>query len=129
MKFLGNVLATIVGLFVFLMLFFFGLILIAAVFGGEQETVEVKSNSVIELDLKHIKDDYAGKYKDPWMTILSDGEKIGLSDIIYAIESAKTDDDIKGISILNNESELGMAQRKETPSPTPEPEPPPTEAC
>ena len=112
MRFLGNVLATIVGLFVFLMLFFFGIVLIAAVFGGEPEIVEVKSNSVIELDLKHIENDYAGKYTDPWMTILSDGEKIGLSDIINAIGSAKTDDDIKGISILNNESELGMAQRK-----------------
>ena len=104
--------ATIVGLFVFLMLFFFGIILIAAVFGGEEEAVEVKNNSVIELNLRNIKNDYAGKYKDPWITILSDGEKIGLSDIINAIESAKTDEDIKGISILNNESELGMAQRK-----------------
>lgn len=112
MRFLGNVLATIVGLFVFLMLFFFGILLIATLFSGEPEIVEVKSNSVIELDLKHIENDYAGKYKDPWMTILSDGEKIGLSDIINAIGSAKTDDDIKGISILNNESELGMAQRK-----------------
>ncbi len=112
MKFLGNVLATIVGLFVFSMLFFFGIILIATVFGGEPEVVEVKSNSVIELDLRHIENDYAGKYKDPWMSILSDGEKVGLSDVINAIESAKTDTDIKGISILNNESELGMAQRK-----------------
>ncbi len=112
MRFLGNVLATIVGLFVFLMLFFFGIVLIATVFGGDSEVVEVKSNSVIELNLEHIKNDYAGKYKDPWMTILSDGEKVGLSDIINAIESAKTDDDIKGISILNDESELGIAQRK-----------------
>lgn len=112
MRFLGNVLATIVGLFVFSMLFFFGILLIATVFGGEPEMVEVKSNSVIELDLQHIENDYAGKYKDPWMTILSDGEKVGLSDVINAIESAKTDNDINGISILNNESELGMAQRK-----------------
>jgi protease-4 len=112
MKFLGNVLATIVGLFVFLMLFIFGIILIATVFGGEGEEISVKNNSVIELNLEHIKNDYAGKYKDPWMSILSDGEKIGLTDIINAIEIAKTDDDIKGISILNEESELGMAQRK-----------------
>jgi protease-4 len=112
MKFLGNVLATIVGLFVFLMLFFFGIILIAAVFGGDSEEISVKNDSVIELKLENIKNDYAGKYKDPWMTILSDGEKVGLSDIINAIEAAKTDDDIKGISILNDESELEMAQRK-----------------
>ena len=112
MRFLGNVLATIVGLFVFLMLFFFGIILIAAIFGGDSEEVSVKSDSVIELKLDNIKNDYAGKYKDPWVTILSEGENVGLSDIISAIEAAKTDNDIKGISILNNESELGMAQRK-----------------
>jgi protease IV len=112
MKFLGNVLATIVGLFVFLMMFVFGIIIIAAVFGGKSEEIAVKNNSVIELNLEHIKNDYAGKYKDPWMSILSDGEKVGLIDIINAIEKAKTDSDIKGISILNDESELGMAQRK-----------------
>jgi len=112
MRFLGNVLATIIGLFVFLMLFIFGIILIATVFGGDTEEITVKSNSVIELNLEHIKNDYAGKYKDPWMSILSDGEKVGLSDVINAIEEAKNDGDIKGISILNNESELGIAQRK-----------------
>jgi len=112
MRFLGNVLATIVGLFVFLMMFFFGIVLIAAIFGGDSEEISVKSESVIELKLENIVNDYAGKYKDPWVTILSDGEKVGLSDIIIAIEAAKTDKDIKGISILNNVSELGMAQRK-----------------
>ena len=112
MKFLGNVLATIVGLFVFLMLFFFGIVLIAALFGGDSEEVSVKSDSVIELKLENIKNDYAGKYKDPWITILSEGENVGLSDIINAIEAAKKDNDIKGISILNDESELEMAQRK-----------------
>jgi protease-4 len=112
MRFLGNVLATVVGLFVFFMLFFFGILFIAAIFGSDTEVVEVKSNSVIELNLEHIKNDYAGKYTDPWMTILADGEKVGLSDVINAIEKAKTDDDIKGISILNNNSELGIAQSK-----------------
>lgn len=112
MKFLGNVLATIVGLFVFFMLCFFGIVIIATIFGGDAEIVEVKSNSVIELNLEHIKNDYAGKYKDPWMTILTDGERVGLVDIINTIGKAKTDDDIQGISILNSNSELGMAQRK-----------------
>lgn len=112
MKFLGNVLATIIGVFIFFMLFFFGILIIAAIFGGESEGVTVKSNSVIELNLEDIKNDYAGKYKDPWMDLFSDGKKIGLTDIINAIEEAKTDDDIKGISILNNDSSLGMAQSK-----------------
>jgi protease-4 len=112
MKFLGNVLATIIGLFLFLVLFIFGIVIISTVFGDNSEEIAVKSNSVIELNLKQIKNDYAGKYKDPWITLFSEDENIGLSDIINAIEKAKTDNDIKGISILNDESSLGMAQRK-----------------
>ena len=112
MKFLGNVLATIVGIFVFTMLFFFGIIIIGAIFGGEEESIDVKENSVIELNLEEIQNDYAGKYSDPWVTAFSDKEHIGLTDIIDAIEAAKTDDNIKGISILNNNSSLGMAQSK-----------------
>jgi protease-4 len=112
MKFLGNVLATIVGIFVFTMLFFFGIVLIGVLFGGEEESVTVKENSVIELNLEEIHNDYAGKYSDPWVTAFSDKKHIGLTDIIDAIDAAKTDDNIKGISILNNNSSLGMAQSK-----------------
>ena len=112
MKFLGNVLATIVGIFVFTMLFFFGIILIGAIFGGEENGVEVKENSVIVLNLEDIQNDYAGKYSDPWVTVFSDTKQIGLTDVIDAIGAAKTDENIKGISILNNNSSLGMAQSK-----------------
>lgn len=110
MKFLGNVLATVIGIFIFLMLCLFGIVLIGTIFGGEAEGVEVKGNSVIELNLEDVKNDYAGKYKDPWMTIFADKKHIGLTDVIHAIEEAKTDNNIKGISILNNDSPLGMAQ-------------------
>ena len=113
MKFLGNVLATIIGLFVFFMLFFFGIILIGTLFGEETEGVEVKNNSVIELKLENITNDYSGKYKDPWMDVFSEKKSIGLTDIINAIAAAKTDGDIKGISILNQDSTLGLAQSKE----------------
>jgi protease-4 len=113
MRFLGNVMATIIGIFVFFMLFFFGIVLIGTIFGGEAEGVEVKSNSVIELNLEKISNDYAGKYKDPWMDVFSEKKGIGLTDIINAIATAKTDGDIKGISILNEDSSLGLAQSKE----------------
>ncbi|PVX45311.1 protease-4 [Flavobacterium sp. 103] len=113
MRFLGNVMATIIGIFIFFMLFFFGIVLIGALFGGESEGVEIKKNSVIELDLKNISNDYAGKYKDPWIDVFSEKKNIGLTDIINAIAVAKTDSDIKGISILNQDSELGLAQSKE----------------
>lgn len=113
MRLLGNVLATVIGIFVFMMLSFFGIILIGVIFGGDSETVEVENNSVIELNLSDISDDYAGKYSDPWVTAFSERKKIGLTDVINAIEIAETDDAIKGISILNTNSSLGMAQSKE----------------
>ncbi len=113
MRFLGNVLATIVGLFVFCMVFFFGIVLIGTIAGSGDEEVSVKSNSVIELDLSKITFDYAGKTRYEDLTFLNDKDKHnGLSDIINAIQAAKTDDDIKGISILNNNSMLGLAQTK-----------------
>ncbi|MEO8253687.1 MAG: signal peptide peptidase SppA [Flavobacterium sp.] len=113
MKFLSNVIATVVGLFVFLMLFFFGIVFITMLFGGDSETASIKSDSVIELNLQDVQFDYAGKYKDPWMSLFSEEKNIGLTDIINAIDVASIDDNIKGISILNDNSELGMAQSKE----------------
>ncbi len=111
MRFLGNVLATIVGLFVFSIIAFFGLIIIGAVAGSGEDTVSVKNNSVLELDLSKVSLDYAGKtnYKDFGYF---EAEHDGVTDILNAIEVAKTDDKIKGISILNNQSQLGLAQSK-----------------
>ncbi len=111
MKFLGNVLATVVGLFVFCMLSFFGIILISAIFSGSDDGVAVKSNSVIELDLSEIKNDYAGKFNFKDFDYFETRHD-GLTDVIRAIKEAKDDYDIKGISILNDESSLGMAQIK-----------------
>ena len=112
MKFLGNVLATIIGLFVFFMLFFFGILFVGAIFGGDAEKISVKNNSVIELNLEDLQYDYAGKYKDPWVSIFSDSKSVGLMDVITAIDDAQTDKNIEGISILNGNSQLGMAQSK-----------------
>lgn len=111
MRFLSNVLATVTGLFVFFMILFFGLLLIGVLAGGDSEVVQVKASSVIELDLSKINYDYAGKtnYKD--FQFFED-QHDGLSDVIKAIEYAQTDTDIKGISIINNSSNLGIAQTK-----------------
>lgn len=109
LRFLGNVLSTVIGIFVFCMIAFFGIMFIAAIFGGGPDTVEVKKDSVIELDLSQVTTDYAGKfnYKD---LDYFDARHDGLADVITAIKEAKTDDDIKGISILNDQSNLGIAQ-------------------
>ncbi|WP_396138427.1 signal peptide peptidase SppA [Flavobacterium sp.] len=111
MKFLGNVLATVIGLFVFWMIFFFGIIIIGAIAGGNEDIVTIEENSVIELDLSKVTLDYAGKtsYKD---FNYFEADHDGVTDILNAIEAAKNDDKIKGISILNNQSQLGLAQMK-----------------
>ncbi|MCG2610772.1 signal peptide peptidase SppA [Flavobacterium sp. SM15] len=110
MRFLGNVLATIVGLFVFFMMLFFGMLLVGALFGGD-DTVRVKDNSVIELDLKEVVNDYGGQFKFTDFDYF-ETKNDGVSDVLNAIEAAKTDDKIKGISILNNESMIGVSQRR-----------------
>lgn len=111
MKFLGNVLATVIGLFVFCLVFFFGIIIIGGIAGGNEDIVTIEENSVIELDLSKVTLDYAGKtsYKD---FNYFEADHDGVTDILNAIEAAKNDDKIKGISILNNQSQLGLAQMK-----------------
>ena len=111
MKFLGNVLATVVGIFVFCMVFFFGLIFIGAVMGSDKDTVKVKKNSVIELDLSQVTLDYGGKVNFKEFNYFETNHD-GLIDVLNAIDAAKADDAIKGISIINNQSQLGMAQSK-----------------
>nr|WP_317631655.1 signal peptide peptidase SppA [uncultured Flavobacterium sp.] len=112
MRFLSNILATIIGLFLFFMILFFGLIIIGTLFGGSSKSVIVKSNSVIELDLSKITEDYGGQYyiKDFEYTQVNND---GFVDVLRALDAAKTDDKIKGISILNNNSNIGLAQLSE----------------
>ncbi len=112
MKFLGNVLATIIGLFVFFMILFFGLMIVGAIAGSGSDVAKVESNSVLVLDMENVSLDYTGKFTDPWVTMLSEEVSVGLIDVLNAVENAKTDDKIKGISILNSNSRLGLAQSK-----------------
>lgn len=115
MNFIKNVLATVVGIFLFCVISFFILIGIAAVVSGGEKEIKIENNSVIELDLSKIVFDYAGKYKDesPLQSLLMDKNKVGFIDVLNAIKAAKEDDKIKGISIINNQSLLGLAQSKE----------------
>jgi protease-4 len=55
--------------YLFFSLFSFRILIVGAVFGGDSEAITV-NNSVIVLNLEDIKYDYAGKYEDPWISIL-----------------------------------------------------------
>jgi protease-4 len=115
MSFFKNVLATIVGLFLFILLSFFFLIGLGALIGSGEDEVKVKDNSVIQLDLSKINFDYSGKYDSdsPFSSLFLDKDKIGFIEVLNAIDAAKNDDKIKGITLVNNESNLGLAQSKE----------------
>ena len=115
MQFFKNVLSTLVGLFLFCFLFFFLIIIIgvaAAGSSGNDNVVQVKDNSVIELDISKVTNDYGGNfiYKD--FAMLNSEPKDGLIDVLNAIDAAKKDDRIKGITITNSSTRLGIAQNK-----------------
>nr|WP_299035776.1 signal peptide peptidase SppA [uncultured Tenacibaculum sp.] len=110
MKFLRNLLASVLGFFIALFLLFVFFFAIAA-FVGAEEKIVVKSNSVLELDLSTPIKDYAPKEDNPIAEALElTDEKLALNKIINAIENAKTDDKIKGISIKTPFVNAGIAQ-------------------
>lgn len=115
MKFLSNVLATLVGLFLFFIIMFFGFFLIGLVMGGSAEDgkrTTVKDNSVLVLDLENVTQDFSGKMVITDFPLFNSENYNGLVDMLNAIEAAKTDNKIKGISMLNTNSMLGLAQSK-----------------
>ena len=113
MNFIKNVLATLVGIILFCMMSFFILLIIGvmASAGSSSGGKSTKNNSVIKLDLENVTNDYGGSiyiedfdYKET--------NHDGLINVLQAIDYAKTDAKIKGISIENNFSFLGLTQRK-----------------
>ena len=113
MRFLSNVLSTIVGIFLFTFIFFFFIIIIGAIAGSGEGKPKLKANSVIKLDLSEITLDYNGTFEpSPFEALLDSKKKASVIEVIDAIEAAKTDKDIKGISILKNNSSIGLAQSK-----------------
>ncbi len=110
MKFLRNLLASILGFFIALFLIFILFALIASVAGSSNE-VEVEENSVLKLDLSMKIKDYSPKDKNPFVDALGISPTgLGLNNVIAAIENAKTDSKIKGISINTSFINAGIAQ-------------------
>ncbi len=88
----------------FIMFFIF-----ASLVGSTEESVSIKNNSVLELRLNLPISDYVGNNAaDPFTGLFERSQ--GLDEILHAIETAKEDDDIKGISIDNNFILAGLAQ-------------------
>ncbi len=114
MNFIKNVLATFVGIILFCMMSFFLLLIIGVVASAGSSSGKgksVKGNSIIKLDLERVTNDYGGSiYIEDFDYKETNND--GLINVLQAIDYAKTDDKIKGISIENNTSYLGITQRK-----------------
>lgn len=110
LQFLKYVFATIVGLFLFIVISFFVVAGIAAAAGSEKKA-EVKPNSVLQLDLNYgipeKTDDnpFAGMS----LTNLKPEKAVGLTQIRESIAKAKKDDNIKGIYLKLGINENGLA--------------------
>lgn len=96
MAFLRNLLATILGLFIFFFLGFFMLIGIIAA-AGQDEKPTVEENSVLSLKLSGVLQERS--VDDPFEEIFSDYavRAHGLTDILESIQFAQNDPKIKGI--------------------------------
>lgn len=113
MNFIKNVLATFVGIILFCMMSFFLLLIVGVVAsaGSSSSGKSTKSNSIIKLDLENVSNDYGGSvYIEDFD--FKETNNDGLINVLQAIDYAKTDDKIKGISIENNATSLGSTQRK-----------------
>ena len=112
MKFLRNLLAAILGCLIafgVIILMFIGF---AALVGSVEDEVKVKDNSILELSLNLPIKDYEGKNaSDPFAELFEKGQ--GLDEILHAIQVAKDDDKVKGISMTTGFLQTGMAQTQE----------------
>ena len=109
MNFLRNLLAAIVGTLIALGIIFAMFFIFVGLLSSADDSVTIKKNSVLELQLQQPISDYTGKNDmDPFTGIFEQSQ--GLDEILNAIAVAKDDDDIKGISLNNNFILAGLAQ-------------------
>ncbi len=113
MKFFRNLVASILGFFISIFLIFIFFALIAALVSSPEKII-VKPNSVLALDLSSEMKDYIAKGENPIEKALGiEDKRLSLEQVINAIENAKTDENIEGISIYSPAVSGGMAQTQE----------------
>jgi len=114
MTFLRELLAVILGVFISFFIMFMVMLAIGTAIGssfGDDELIKVKKNTILTFKLEEIIKDYAPKSNDPLEEILGIGDnKMGLNSIINAIDNAKYDDNIIGISIEVTQLNTGISQ-------------------
>ncbi|WP_172919672.1 signal peptide peptidase SppA [Capnocytophaga canis] len=117
MTFLKNVLATILGFFISLGIFFiifliFMSVMMSSIGSTDSVAVIVKDNSVLELEFKMPLRDYGEKvYLEDFDYTIE--EYNGLNSILKAIKHASTDSKIKGILLKSSGNLSGLALVRE----------------
>jgi protease-4 len=110
MNFLKNLFASIFGTLIAFGIILVLIVLVAAAF-GETDKISVKENSVLEIKLDKEVKDFAPKSDNPFDELLGfNDDKIALNEILNAIENAKEDANIRGISIQTLGVQAGIAQ-------------------
>ncbi|SFZ96458.1 signal peptide peptidase SppA [Chryseobacterium limigenitum] len=110
-SFFKNVLANIVAIVILCVVFFFFFIMMLVFSAmGSDKSIEVKKNSVLTINLKTNIIDSPTEEQTGIFNINNQNKSILIYDAIEAINKAKTDDNIKGISIEADDLHAGITQ-------------------
>lgn len=114
LQFFKYVLATIVGLLLFMVLFFFLLVGIgSAVSSASDSVTDVKEKSVLKIDMNQVINETAPE-DDPFQELFNDGPgQVGLIQLKEAIANAKLDPNVKGIYLHMEYPMAGFATLEE----------------
>jgi protease-4 len=107
-KVLASCLGTTLAIILITFLGFFLVGIVASSFGNTDK-VTVTSNSILKINLEDAVKDYVPVTDDPF-TMLFEEDSFQLSEVLNAIENAKYDDNIQGISIEGGFINAGISQ-------------------
>jgi len=116
MRFLGNVLAVIVGLLIFSVMSFFILAGILAVISSSEDKIDIKENTVLVLNLEGRILVERSSEDDPdfsSFSLFGGIPTIGLTNLKRAVQTAKDNENIKGIFLKAGTFTAGQAGMKE----------------
>lgn len=110
-SFLKNVLANIVAIILLgVVFFFFFIVMLVFSAMGSEKSVTVKKNSILAINLKTNILDSPTEEKQGFFEFNDQDKNVLIYDAVDAIHRAKTDDNIKGISIEADQLNAGMTQ-------------------
>ncbi|MEX0275009.1 MAG: signal peptide peptidase SppA [Flavobacteriaceae bacterium] len=109
MRFLRNLLAAILGCLIAFGILFIMFMVFVSILGSTDDAISIKEDSVLELQFQLPLADYVGNDEvDPFGLMMQQSQ--GLDEILHAIEVAKNDGNIRGISLSENFLMAGWAQ-------------------